>query len=79
MVPVLLNSLSVTADGKSLVFLKWANHMTSYVAELGKNNTRIDNPRHFPLTAGSDGTVEWAARQQRCFLRFESPRQVRNL
>ena len=55
-----LNSLSVTADGKSLVFLKWANHMTSYVAELGKNNTRIDNPRHFPLTASSDGTVEWA-------------------
>ena len=54
-----LTGLSVTADGRSLAFLKWASHMTSYVAELTKDNTRIDNPRQFPLTAGSDGTVDW--------------------
>ena len=56
-----LNTLSVTADGKSLAFLKWASHMTSYVAALAESNTRIDNPRHFPLTESSDGTVDWTA------------------
>jgi hypothetical protein len=54
-----MNALSVTADGKSLVFLKSARRITSYVAELAADNTRIDSPRHFPLTAGSDCTVDW--------------------
>jgi serine/threonine protein kinase/WD40 repeat protein len=56
-----MNTLSVTADGKSIVFLKWASHMTSYVAELTEGNSRIHNLRHFPLTEGSDGTVDWTA------------------
>ena len=53
--------MSVTADGKSLVFLKWAGHVTSYVAELADDNSRIHNPRHFPMTEGSDGAVDWTA------------------
>jgi Tol biopolymer transport system component len=56
-----MSTLSVTADGKTLMFLKWASRMTSYVAELTENDTRIDNARHFPLTASSDGTVDWTA------------------
>ncbi len=56
-----MNTLSVTADGKNLVFLKSASRMTSYVGELAEANNRIDNPRHFPLTASSDGTVDWTA------------------
>src|SRR5262249_32816385 len=56
-----MNTLSVTADGKSIVFLKGESHMTCYVAELAEGNSRIHNPRHFPLTEGSDGTVDWTA------------------
>jgi Tol biopolymer transport system component len=56
-----MKTLSATADGKNLVFLKSATRMTSYVAELAEDNTRLDNPRHFPLTGSSDGTVDWTA------------------
>jgi eukaryotic-like serine/threonine-protein kinase len=54
-----MDSLSVTADGKRLAFLKWAPHLTSYVADLSSDGKRILQPRHFPLTESSDGVADW--------------------
>ena len=54
-----LGSMSVTADGKRLVFLKWAGHLTSYLADLTAGGTRILNLRHFPRSESSDGIADW--------------------
>jgi serine/threonine protein kinase len=53
--------LSATADGKRLVFLKGALHLTTYLADLEANETRIANTKHFTLTASMDGPSDWTA------------------
>jgi Tol biopolymer transport system component len=53
--------MSATADGKRLVFLGWAGHLSSYIADLAASGTRILNTKHFPLSESSDAASDWAA------------------
>lgn len=55
-----MSGLSETADGKKLAFLRWAGHMTSYIADLVAGGTRIFQPKHFPLSESSEAVVDWA-------------------
>ena len=55
-----MGSMSVTADGKRLAYLKWAVHLTSYMADLAAGGTRILNLHHFPLSESSDGVTDWS-------------------
>jgi Tol biopolymer transport system component len=54
-----MGSMSVTADGKRLAFLKWAGKQTSFWADLAEGGTRILRQRHFPLSESSEGAVDW--------------------
>src|SRR5262249_19720205 len=54
-----MGSMSATADGKRLAYLKWAGHLTSYMADLAAGGTRIVNVRHFPQSESSDGVTDW--------------------
>ena len=56
-----LGSMSESADGKRLSFIKWVAHMTSYVGELKAGGTELTPPRHFPLSESSDGITDWTA------------------
>jgi serine/threonine protein kinase len=51
---------SVTSDAKKLVFLRWAGHATSYMADLVAGATRILQPKHFPLSDSSIEVADWA-------------------
>ena len=55
-----MGSMSVTADCKRRAYLKWAMHLTSYMADLAAGGTRILNLRHFPLSESSDGVTDWS-------------------
>jgi Tol biopolymer transport system component len=55
-----MNYFSVTSDAKKLVFRRSAGQMTSYIADLAANGTRILQPKHFPLSESSDAAVDWA-------------------
>jgi Tol biopolymer transport system component len=54
-----VNDASVTADGKRLVFLRQAAHLTSYIGDLAARGTRILNLRHFPTSESSVAAVDW--------------------
>ena len=54
-----MNTMSVTADGKQLAFVKWAAHVTSYMADSAAGGTRVLNLRHFPLSESSEGVTDW--------------------
>ena len=54
-----MSSPSVTRDGKELVFLRWAGHTSSYMADLVAGGNRIVRPKHFPLTESSDAVTDW--------------------
>ena len=56
-----MSSPSVTSDGKNLAFLRWAGHLTSYVADLVADGTRILRPKHFLLTESSDAVADWTS------------------
>jgi Tol biopolymer transport system component len=56
-----LGSMSASADGKHLSFIKWVSRMTSYVGELKAGGTELTPPRHFPWTDSSDGIGDWTA------------------
>jgi DNA-binding winged helix-turn-helix (wHTH) protein/Tol biopolymer transport system component len=62
------STLSVTADGKRLVFLRETLHFTTYLAELDANTTRIANIKHFTLTNSMDGPADWTADSQAIIL-----------
>jgi serine/threonine protein kinase/dipeptidyl aminopeptidase/acylaminoacyl peptidase len=40
-----MNFAGVTADGRKLAFLKWTNHIATYVADLDSSGSNISNPR----------------------------------
>jgi Tol biopolymer transport system component len=54
-----VSGLSITADGKTLAFLKWAGKLTSVLADLAERGTRILRQRHFPLSESSEGIADW--------------------
>ncbi len=54
-----MNTMSETADGKQLAFVKWEAHITSYMADSAAGGTRVLNLRHFPLSESSDGVTDW--------------------
>lgn len=54
-----MSNLSITADGKKLSFLKWAGKLTSVMADLAEDGTRILRQRHFPLNESSEGEGDW--------------------
>jgi serine/threonine protein kinase/dipeptidyl aminopeptidase/acylaminoacyl peptidase len=54
-----MGSTSATADGKQIVFARWAGRMSSFIADLATEGTRILNPKHFPLTETSDVVSDW--------------------
>ena len=62
-----MSSLSATATGKTLAFLKSAGKETAFLAELAAAGTRIIKPRHFPLTENSEGVVDWTPDSQAIF------------
>jgi eukaryotic-like serine/threonine-protein kinase len=56
-----MSSVSATAEGKRVVFLKGVGHITSHVADVQAGGRRILKPRHFPLSESSDGVADWTA------------------
>jgi serine/threonine protein kinase len=54
-----MNSMSATADGKRLAFLRWVGHLTSYMSDLAADDRRLLRLRHFPLSESSDGIADW--------------------
>ena len=66
------STAGVTADGKRLVFLAWESHLTSYLADLAADGTRILRPRRFPRSEGSDEALDWTPDSKAIF--FESNR-----
>jgi serine/threonine protein kinase len=52
-------SLSVTADGKRLAFVKWEGHLISYLADIAAGGSQIRNLRHFPQSESSEGITDW--------------------
>jgi serine/threonine protein kinase len=54
-------SLSVTADGKRLEFMRGSVHFTTYVADLDATGTRIANTKHFTLNDSVDAPGDWMA------------------
>src|SRR4029077_2770003 len=63
------SALSVTADGKRLVFLKEALHFSTYVSDLDTTRTRITNTTHFTLTESFDVPEDWTADCTAIFLK----------
>jgi eukaryotic-like serine/threonine-protein kinase len=63
-----VNSSSVTADGKKLVFAKWTPRVTSYVGDLVAGGRHLLNLRHFPLSESSDGLGRWTSDSKATFL-----------
>jgi eukaryotic-like serine/threonine-protein kinase len=55
-----MTTMSVTADGKQLAFLKWQSYMTGYMGDLATGGSHIQNVRHFPLSESSGGVVDWS-------------------
>ncbi len=54
-----LDNLSVTADAKELVVRKSAFRITTYLADLQSNGTRIGNTKHFTLSESWDLPEDW--------------------
>jgi Tol biopolymer transport system component len=54
-----ISDLSVTADGKRLVFLKLQSQADIYVGELKENGTRLENPRRLTLDDRDDLPSAW--------------------
>ena len=56
-----LNVMSVTADGKRLVFLKWIARMSSYVGDLKAAGTQLYFTEALSFERSSDGIADWTA------------------
>jgi eukaryotic-like serine/threonine-protein kinase len=54
-----MNSLSATADGRQVAFVRWEGHLSSYIADLNSERSRILNLLRFPKSDSSDGTGDW--------------------
>jgi eukaryotic-like serine/threonine-protein kinase len=55
-----LDNLSATADGKHLVFRRWADGSATYVAELSRKGTRMTGPKRLAAVEGTTYVVGWA-------------------
>jgi Tol biopolymer transport system component len=55
-----MGSTYATSDGKRIVFVRWEQHITSYVADLVAEGTRILEPKRFPMSESSDAVADWA-------------------
>ena len=55
-----MGSTYATSDGKRISFVRWEQHITSYVADLIAEGTRILEPRRFPMSESSDAVADWA-------------------
>ena len=58
---VCIADLSVTSDGKHLVFLESKTHAGIYVADLQAGGTRIFNPTRLTLDEGWNNPAAWSA------------------
>ena len=56
-----ISSVSATADGKRLYYLKHASKLSVYIADLAPGGTRISPPRHLSLTEDKEFPVAWTA------------------
>lgn len=56
-----ISSISTTADGKQLYFLKQTSGLSVYIADLATGATRISPPRHLTVTENSEFPVGWTA------------------
>ena len=56
-----IDHLSMTADGKRLVFRESEGRITTYVADLEAGGTRIANTKHLTLTESWDLPADWTA------------------
>jgi len=54
-----MNSMSVTADGKKVAFLRWNSHLASYIADLSADGMSILRQTRFPKSESSDGVGAW--------------------
>jgi eukaryotic-like serine/threonine-protein kinase len=55
------DNLSVTADGKQIVFREWAGHGSVYVADLQLNGTRITTPSRLTVSESWNVPSAWTA------------------
>jgi serine/threonine protein kinase len=56
-----MSSLSATAEGRQVAFVRWAPHLSSYIADLNAGATRISSLRRFPKSESSDGVGDWTS------------------
>jgi serine/threonine protein kinase len=54
-----MGQLSITADARKLAFLKWADRVSTYIADLDPNGNPISNPRHFTQSESVDLSLDW--------------------
>jgi hypothetical protein len=54
-----MSDLSITADARKLVFLKWVSRFSTYIADLNPNGNRISNLRHFTPSESVDLSLDW--------------------
>lgn len=55
-----MGSMSVTADGRRLAFVKWEGHVMSYLADTAAGGSQIRNLRHFPQSERSESISDWS-------------------
>jgi Tol biopolymer transport system component len=65
-------SLSATADGKRLAFVKFVNHAHTYISNLKRGNTAIDPPRRLTKDEWEDVPTAWSFDDR--FVYFETSR-----
>jgi eukaryotic-like serine/threonine-protein kinase len=54
-----MSDLSITKDARKLVFLKWVNRVSTYIADLDRGGNRILNARHFTQSESVDLSLDW--------------------
>ncbi len=56
-----ISSVSATADGKRLYYLKQASKLSVYVADIAPKGIRVGTPKHLSLTEDKEFPATWTA------------------
>jgi len=54
-----MSSISATADGEKIAFMRWQSDVSVYIGDLDSSGTRVIKSRHFTLTKSHDHAHAW--------------------